>query len=329
MIPEKLPTVPTSKEIIERSFKATKNVQNFFSPKLIDKIKNVSVEKIKAMESVSIRALSRITTGFPKIEDLDEFERNLFSLLTDIYAYNRAIGRVRWGEKKIAEIATLSIRGIKKGRTNEEISRARSSFYGRFSSILEGLEDSLLVIRNARSALKKIPFINKDEKVIIIAGFPNVGKSSLVSRLTNLRPEIAVYPFTTKEINVGIYETENNRYQVLDVPGLLNRKNHNSIEKIALVALKTLGDLIICLTDPSEECGYSIDEQRKFCRSLEKSGKKVIEVENKLDIFNSGSDKLKISCVSGEGLEEFKRIMEDALNEGKDKSSGLFQRDSA
>ncbi|MEM1996310.1 MAG: hypothetical protein QXT54_04690, partial [Thermoplasmatales archaeon] len=92
MIPEKLPTVPPSKEIIERSFKATKNVQNFFSPKLIDKIKNVSVEKVKAMESVSIRALSRITTGFPKIEDLDEFERNLFSLLTDINAYNRAMG---------------------------------------------------------------------------------------------------------------------------------------------------------------------------------------------------------------------------------------------
>ncbi|MEM0127531.1 MAG: GTPase [Thermoplasmatales archaeon] len=329
MIPEKLPAVPVSSDIIDRSFKATKNIQDFYMPRFLDKIKAVSIEKIKAMENVSFRALSKVTSGFPGLDDMDQFERNLFFVLADAREYDRALGRIRWSENKIREIATSSIRNIKKGRSVDEISRARSAFYGRFSSIVEDLEDSFSVIREARTALKKIPGINREERVVVIAGFPNVGKSSLISMLTNLKPEIAAYPFTTKEINVGILVLGSNRYQILDVPGLLNRKNHNSIERVALAALNTLGDLIICLTDPSEGCGYSLEEQRKLCKSLKRGEKKVIEVENKLDIVNSGSNNLKISCKSGEGIEDLKKKMEEALNEGKDKGVGLLQRDSA
>jgi len=329
VIPERIPSVPTSGDIIEKAFKATKSVQDFYMPRFLDKVKGVSIEKVKAMESVARRTFSRIFQGFPKIEDMDNFERSLFAVLADVREYERALKSVAWGRKKIEEIATLYIRDIKRAGDISTVSKARSSFYGRFSSIVEDLDGCLSFLREARISLKKIPAINREEKVILIAGFPNVGKSSLVSKLTNLKPEIAEYPFTTKNADVGILIMNSERYQVLDIPGLLNRKNHNSIEKIALAALDNIGDLIVCLTDPSEQCGYAISEQRKLCSSLKLSGKRVIEVENKLDIVDSGSSNVKISCKDGRGIEDLKKLMEDVLNEGKDKSTGMLQRDSA
>ncbi|MGC8645854.1 MAG: NOG1 family protein [Thermoplasmata archaeon] len=329
MIPERVPSVPTSKELIEKAFKATKRVQDFYMPRFLDKVKSVSVEKVKVMEAASGKTLGKISSGFPRLEDMDAFEKNLFLVLTDAREYERSLDRIIWGKRKIEEIASLSIRSIKRAANIEGVSKARSSFYGRFSSIIEDLSGALNVIRESRFVLRKIPAINREEKVILIAGFPNVGKSSLISRLTNLRPEIAEYPFTTKGINVGIMVTDAGRYQVLDVPGLLNRRNHNEIERIALAALNNIGDLIVCLTDPSGQCGYSISDQRKLCSSLRALGKNLLEVENKLDIVDSGSRNMKISCKTGEGIDVLKSKMEEMLNEGKDKGSGVFQRDSA
>ena len=54
-----------------------------------------------------------------------------------------------------------------------------------------------------------------------LAGFPNVGKSTFLSRVTNARPKIADYPFTTLQPNLGVVDTENGGFVIADIPGLI------------------------------------------------------------------------------------------------------------
>jgi nucleolar GTP-binding protein len=329
LIPERIPTVLDSKEIIEKSFKNINKVQNIYMPSFLNKLKSVSVQKIKIMEATAVRIISRIYDGFPKTDDLDRFERDVLFIMVNGREYERSLNNLRWAKGKITEFATNSIRGIKKAPNMTAIARFRSSFYGRFSSIIEHLDESLVFLKEAREALREIPHINRELKVIIIAGFPNVGKSSLISRITNLTPEIAEYPFTTKKINVGIMKLGNHLYQVLDVPGVLERKNHNSIERMALAAIDNIAGLVVCMLDPSEECGYTLQYQERLCNALKESGKKVLVVENKIDLEKTESDNMKISCVTGEGIEMLKKKMEERIHEGEDKSNRIIQRSGA
>ena len=326
MIPEWIPTVPDSKEIIERSFKGVNKVQNIYLPSFLNKLKSVSIQKIKLMEATAKKALGRVYDGFPKFDDLDRFERDVLFIMVNGREYERSLNNLKWARTKITELATNSIRGIKKAPNMTVIARFRSSFYGRFSSIIEDMDESLSFLREAREALKKVPQVSREMKIIIIAGFPNVGKSSLISKLTNLTPEIADYPFTTKSINVGMMKMGASIYEVLDVPGLLNRKNHNTIERVALAAIENIGNLVVCMMDPTEECGYRLEEQQKLCDSLKDLGKNVLIVENKIDVERTDSDNIKISCATGEGIEELKKKMEENIRERKDKGNSVFQR---
>lgn len=54
-----------------------------------------------------------------------------------------------------------------------------------------------------------------------LVGFPNVGKSTFLSRVTNARPKIANYHFTTLSPNLGVVDTENGGFVIADIPGLI------------------------------------------------------------------------------------------------------------
>lgn len=54
-----------------------------------------------------------------------------------------------------------------------------------------------------------------------LVGFPNVGKSTFLSRVTNARPKIANYHFTTLSPNLGVVDTENGGFIIADIPGLI------------------------------------------------------------------------------------------------------------
>ncbi len=123
----------------------------------------------------------------------------------------------------------------------------------------------------------------KQLPTVAVAGFPNVGKTTLLYKLTGSKAEIAPYAFTTKNINVGYIKKGDTKIQVLDTPGTLNRFDRmNNIERIAYLAMKLVADKIVYVFDPIET--YPLEHQEKLYEAIERFGKKMLIYISKSDI---------------------------------------------
>ena len=125
---------------------------------------------------------------------------------------------------------------------------------------------------------------------VVVAGMPNVGKSTFVSRMTTAKPRVESYPFTTQKILLGYFEKDRRKYQVVDTPGLLDRPldRRNKVEKQAILALRHLADVILYLFDLSEFCGYPVGDQLGLYNEiLHIFDIPVIPVINKSDLMDS------------------------------------------
>ena len=94
--------------------------------------------------------------------------------------------------------------------------------------------------------LRKLPHVG-DEFTVVVAGYPNVGKSSFIQLVSTATPEVASYPFTTKGVIVGHREVGRDRVQFIDTPGILDRPtiDRNAIELQALTAIVNLADIVL------------------------------------------------------------------------------------
>jgi nucleolar GTP-binding protein len=130
--------------------------------------------------------------------------------------------------------------------------------------------------------------------------------------MTGARPKVDVYPFTTKQILVGYFERRHKRYQVVDTPGLLDRRldDRNPIERQAVMALEHLANVVIFIFDPSGTCGFPMDEQMNIYNDIKSAfGVPAIPVFNKSDLKEPDEKAKKISpyvcsAKEGRGIEE-------------------------
>ncbi len=302
-----IPTVLTAEEIIDKMFRRSKKVEVPLSKNRLRFHKNLSIAKIYTARDVAVSTLKKYVDSFPYINKLHPFYSTLLDLLVDKDEYKKALASLVWAMEKINGFADKYARKIKGVGKVEEAIKFRREFYGRTSSILKQIAPKLEYLGNVRDTIRKLPDINPELPTVVVAGYPNVGKSELVAKLSTAKPEIASYPFTTKGIVVGHMEIKGKRVQIVDTPGLLDRplEKRNRIEKEAILALKYLADVIVFLLDPSETCGYSMDEQLKLLKEIKKDfGIPILEVENKVDLLRTDSPRMKISAKTGDGLKE-------------------------
>ena len=302
-----IPTVLTAEEIIDKMFRRSKKVEVPLSKNRLRFHKNLSIAKIYTARDVAVSTLKKYVDSFPYINKLHPFYRTLLDLLVDKNEYKRALASLVWAIEKINGFADKYARKIKGVGKVEEAIKFRKEFYGRTSSILKQIAPKLEYLGNVRDIIRKLPDINPELPTVVVAGYPNVGKSELVAKLSTAKPEIAPYPFTTKGIVVGHMEIKGKRVQIVDTPGLLDRplEKRNRIEKEAILALKYLASIIVFILDPSETCGYSMDEQLKLLSEIKKDFNiPIMGVENKVDLLRTDSQRIKISAKMGDGLEE-------------------------
>jgi GTP-binding protein len=177
-----------------------------------------------------------------------------------------------------------------------------------------------------------------------LVGFPNAGKSTLISVISAARPKIANYPFTTLEPNLGVVNADGGggsegrevgrTYVVADLPGLIEGAHEGAGLGIRFLRHVERTRLLVHLIDTSdasdEDPIHSFEviagELKAFSESL--AEKPMIVVATKLDAttdrmrlealrtFSSerGLEFHAISAVTGEGVRELVRSIADALD---------------
>ncbi|NJE25838.1 NOG1 family protein [Thermococcus sp. MV5] len=323
---EKMPTILLADEIINKAFRRAEKAASAFTPRgnIVSKARQREELRIRTVSNVIRDNLRKVLNRTPGVSTLPLFYQELLDTLVDKRMFHKALASINWAVKTIRALEERYVEKVRYSRDPKEIAQLRREFYGRVASILKDINDNLEYLNKARDVLKDMPVIDLDLPTIVIAGHPNVGKSTLLRRLTNAKPEIATYPFTTKGINVGQFEEHWLRYQVIDTPGLLDRplSERNEIERQAILALKHLGKLVIYIFDPSEYCGYPIEEQMHLFEEVYKEfgDFPFIVVLNKTDIANEdkireveeflrerGVEPLRIAAENGLGIEELKK----------------------
>jgi GTP-binding protein len=161
-----------------------------------------------------------------------------------------------------------------------------------------------------------------------LVGFPNVGKSTLISRLSAARPRIADYPFTTLEPCLGVVPVDEERSFVMaDIPGLIEGAHQGRGLGTRFLKHVERTRLLLHLIDTAEQSGRDpVEDYRVIMEELKSfspvvASKPMLLVASRIDAAGSGErlaalrrfcrahsmPLLEISNVTGEGLEELKR----------------------
>jgi len=251
-------------------------------------IKRLEERRIEVARAYVVERLKDIALRSVFLEDLHDFHRELAELAINADEYKKCLSLIYGAVRIINKVAAEQRWKVRSALTGGEAARYRRQFFGRLRSILEDLEDCMIKVRRYQLELLKLPNVDPYLDSLIIAGPPNVGKSSLVRAISRAKPEVREYPFTTKSIIVGHIETGEKKIQVLDTPGLLDRplEERNPIERQAILAMKHLRGVIVFLFDPTETCGFPLDYQLRVYREIKEHFGEMpfMLLANKIDI---------------------------------------------
>ncbi|MGC8817388.1 MAG: NOG1 family protein [Candidatus Hadarchaeum sp.] len=316
----KLPNVLTARELIDLAFKRAAEG----ATKAEGTPREVAIERERQRITIATTTvaehLKEIVAAFPSLANLPPFYRDLVEAIEGIDELRKALGAISGGARVVDKIRREQLRRLKLIKYPAEAAAVRRQAYGRVSSVLKKLDRSLIFLKEAAKKLSDLPDVYVDMPTIVIAGYPNVGKSTLLKALTGSTPKIAPYPFTTTGLQLGYFEHGHQRYQVVDTPGLLDRplEKRNKAERQAITALKNLARTIVFVIDPSETCGYQLEDQLRLLEDLRKSfpETRFLVVANKTDLLNEEKiielrkthpDILFLTANTGEGVDTLKQ----------------------
>lgn len=314
------------------------------SSKLRDQVSPCRKKDLTCLEKIFVRKLEAIRDII-----LDEYSATA-DALKEIsgHPFTRELYRAQTGidpgddwAKLVARRRVVNeiYRGVK-SRKPQQAAKAELVYWfraglGRLLSVYKRDKKVFARVKNFLVEVSKLPDVEGD-MVVVLAGVPQVGKSTLLSKLTSSKPEIGSYPFTTKTLIAGHMDIwPYGRIVLIDSPGVLESpiEDKNLIEYKAILAVKYLADYMLFLIDPSPNFYFSLSEQLNVYKSLKKllGDKSITIVINKVDTVDSslleevskkireetGLEPLHISALTGLNLDRLRNILKEALMERK------------
>ncbi len=294
MIYEDLPTTPRAEELVDTAFsraaragrakqgrEAQESMLRTACNVVADNCDNVvrSWPDFRTVEPFAYEvadAVLRRTTDTRRAGDGEQ---------AGLDALRASLSEVSWAARQTRSIRDETMSKVYQSDT-DTARKHRKQAFARVADVVDEVAVDLRRVGAARDALKDLPEIDPDQPTVAVAGYPNVGKSGFVNRVTRASNETAAYPFTTRAVGVGHVDRDHVRYQVVDTPGVLDRPaaERNDIERQAESAVRHLADVVLFLVDASESCGYPLSAQLRLRDELrERFDAPVLTVRNKTD----------------------------------------------
>jgi len=286
----------------------------------ISRIRAFYTRKVKFTQQNYHDKLSAIIEQFPKFDDVHPFYADLMNVLYDKDHYKLALGQINTARHLVANVAKDYVRLLKYGDSMYRCKQLKRAALGRMCTIMKRQGSSLAYLEQVRQHLSRLPAIDPNTRTLLITGFPNVGKSSFVNKITRADVDVQPYAFTTKSLFVGHTDHNYQRWQVIDTPGILDHplEERNTIEMQAITAMAHLRAAILYFMDLSEQCGQTIEEQFHLFDSIRPlfANKPLVVVVNKCDIVQiEDTDKAVIKAFDDLAAEGVKVMEMSTLTE--------------
>lgn len=168
-----------------------------------------------------------------------------------------------------------------------------------------------------------------------LVGFPNVGKSTFLSRVTNAKPKIANYHFTTLNPNLGVVDLDGNGFVIADIPGLIEGASEGiGLGHEFLRHIERTKVIIHMVDGASVEGRDPLEDIKAINKELEAYDPAILDkpqviAANKMDVCMEGSEEIieklrkefepkgievfSISAVSGQGVKELLYHVQELL----------------
>lgn len=277
----------------------------------IIRIRNFYMRKVKFTRDTFDEKLGAILQDFPRIEDIHPFYGDLLNVLYDKDHYKLALGQINTARHMIDNVARDYVKLLKYGDSLYRCKQLKRAALGRMATIMKRQKDTLLYLEQVRQHLSRLPSIDPNTRTLLLCGYPNVGKSSFMNKLTRANVEVQPYAFTTKSLFVGHMDYKYLRWQVIDTPGILDHplEERNTIEMQSITAMAHIRACVLFFLDLSESCGYTIKQQVSLFESLRPlfSNKPLLLICNKIDLMRpdqlSGEDFAILQGLLDQGIE--------------------------
>jgi nucleolar GTP-binding protein len=254
----------------------------------ISRIRQFYMRKVKFTQKTINEKLSHVLQDFPRMDDIHPFYGDLMHVLYDRDHYKVALGQVGAVRHMCDNIGRDYVRLLKYGDSLYRCKQLKRAALGRMATACKKLGSALTYLEKVRQHMSRLPSIDPNAKTLLVTGFPNVGKSSFMNKVTRADVEVQPYAFTTKSLFVGHTDFKYSSWQVIDTPGILDHslEERNVIEMQAITALAHLRACILFFMDLSGQCGYSIAQQLSLFKSIRPlfTGKPLVVVFNKCDV---------------------------------------------
>ena len=188
---KKIETVPTADALIDAILSKTqRKTPTVVHPNYnIVRIRQFYMRKVKFTQSSYQERLTQIVTDFPRLEDIHPFYADLVNVLYDRDHFKLALGQVNIARQLIDSVGKDYVKLLKYGDSLYRCKSLKRAALGRMCTVMKRQKGALEYLEQVRQHMMRLPSIDPNTRTVIIAGYPNVGKSSFMNKVRRSRAD--------------------------------------------------------------------------------------------------------------------------------------------